>query len=37
MFVIAALLFLLAALNASLGTLNLIPLGLFFLALGFVL
>ncbi len=34
---IAALLFLLAALNVSLGTLSLVPLGLFFLALAFLL
>ena len=34
---IAALLFLMAALGATLGTLSLVPLGLFFLALGLLL
>ena len=34
---IAALLFFLATVGASLGTLQLIPLGLFFLALGLLL
>lgn len=34
---IAALLFLLAAFGASLGTFQLLPLGLFFLALAFLL